>query len=113
MTNKFNQKIISREQLIDWFQSGCKKKELWRVGTEHEKFAYNYLKEKKTYSPIAFEGKEGIESLLKELASHGWEKVYEKNRIIALKKDKQSITLEPGGQIELSGAPLKLSLIHI
>ena len=107
MTSQVNQKVINKEQLIEWFQLGCKKKELWRVGTEHEKFAYNYVKEKNTYSPIAYEGKEGVESLLKELAIYGWKKVYEKNRIIALKKDKQSITLEPGGQIELSGAPLK------
>ena len=107
MTSQVNQKVINKEQLIEWFQLGCKKKELWRVGTEHEKFAYNYVKEKNTYSPIAYEGKEGVESLLKELAIYGWEKIYEENRIIALKKDKQSITLEPGGQIELSGAPLK------
>ena len=107
MTNLVNNKVIFKEQLIEWFESGCKPKKDWRVGTEHEKFAYNFSKEKNVYLPLTYEGIGGIKSFLEEIARHGWEKVFEKDKIIGLKNNKQSITLEPGGQIELSGAPLK------
>ena len=77
------------------------------VGTEHEKFAYTFSKTKNKYIPLSYEGKIGINSFLRALTKFDWEPVYEENNIIALKKNLQSITLEPGGQIELSGAPLK------
>ncbi len=103
-----NIKIIQdKEQLIDWFKSGFKKKRDWMVGTEHEKFAYTFSKTKDKYIPLSYEGKIGINTFLRELTKLGWNPIYEENNIIALKKNLQSITLEPGGQIELSGAPLK------
>ncbi len=77
------------------------------VGTEHEKFAYTFSKDKNKYTPLSYNGKNGINTFLTELSKFGWEPVYEDKNIIALKKKLQSITLEPGGQIELSGAPLK------
>ena len=107
MTSKEHNTIKNKQMLTQWFKEGCKEKDEWRVGTEHEKFAYNYLKNKNSYVPISYNGKEGIESLFEELAIHGWEKIYENKKVVALKKNKQSITLEPGGQIELSGAPLR------
>ena len=100
-------KIEDKEQLINWFKSGCKKKSDWMVGTEHEKFAYTFSKNKNKYIPLTYDGKIGINSFLRELSKFGWDPVYEKKNIIALKNKLQSITLEPGGQIELSGAPLK------
>src|SRR5688572_19128522 len=76
----------------------------WRIGTEHEKFAFY----RDTLEPVPFEGERGIGALLDALADkYGWERVKEGANTIALKQDKASITLEPGGQFELSGAPLE------
>ncbi len=76
----------------------------WRIGTEHEKFGFY----KKTRTPVPYEGPNGIGALLNGLADRfGWTKIYEGENVIALEKDRASITLEPGGQFELSGAPLE------
>jgi len=76
----------------------------WRIGTEHEKFAFY----RDTLEPVPYEGARGIGALLEKLAlKHGWERVHEGENIIALKQDNASISLEPGGQFELSGAPLE------
>ena len=99
--------IEDKEQLIQWFKEGYKSKDHWMVGTEHEKFAYTFSKKKKKYVPLSYFGTNGISTFLNELSKNGWLPVYEKKNIIGLKKNRQSITLEPGGQIELSGAPLK------
>ena len=99
-------KIYSVNQLHDWFTEGAKEKEDWKVGTEHEKFAYLFSKNSKQYVPLKYLGKPGIESFLIEISKHGWTTILDKNKVIGLKKGKQSITLEPGGQVELSGAPL-------
>ena len=99
--------IKSKEQLVEWFKLGNKNKKDWKVGTEHEKFAYNFSKQKNIFTPASYESLNGIESFLNEISKFGWEKVIEEGKVIGLKKDKQSITLEPGGQIELSGAPLE------
>ncbi len=99
--------IESKEQLVEWFKLGNKNKKDWKVGTEHEKFAYNFSEQKNIFTPADYESINGIGSFLDEISKFGWEKVIEEGKVIGLKKDKQSITLEPGGQIELSGAPLK------
>jgi len=76
----------------------------WRLGTEHEKFAYSLDGQK----PLSYEGSNGISAFLKGLQKFGWEPVLEGDNVIALRqKNKGSITLEPGGQLELSGAPLE------
>jgi glutamate--cysteine ligase len=76
----------------------------WRIGTEHEKFAFY----RDSYEPVPYEGERGIGTLLNALAdNYGWERTYEGENVIALTQDKASITLEPGGQFELSGAPLE------
>ena len=98
--------ISDRRKLIEWFEHGCKSASDFKIGTEHEKFVYI----DDTLSPVGYEGETGIKRILQSLAHLGWEEVYEKTNLIALKKNKQSITLEPGGQLELSGAPL--SNIH-
>ena len=102
-----NTSIHSKEQLIEWFKLGNKKKQDWRVGTEHEKFAYNYSEHDNIFSPVSYDSKNGIREFLMEFSNFGWNHILEDGKVIGLKKDKQSITLEPGGQIELSGAPLK------
>ena len=99
--------IESKEQLVEWFELGNKNKKDWKVGTEHEKFAYNFSEQKNIFTPADYESLNGIGSFLNEISKFGWEKVIEEGKVIGLKKDKQSITLEPGGQIELSGAPLE------
>ena len=95
--------VLKKEDLINWFEEGCKPKELFRIGTEHEKFVYKI----DGLQPVSYDEASGIRNILKKLVSYGWEEVNEEGNLIALKKDKQSITLEPGGQLELSGAPLE------
>ena len=95
---------LSKENLIEKLSSGCKNKDDWRIGTEHEKFGFK----KKDLSPINFND---IQNIFLNLSSRfNWIKIEENGNIIGLKKNKSSITLEPGGQIELSGAPLKVYL---
>jgi len=93
---------IRREQLADPFRAGCKPPDAWRIGTEHEKIGFCT----DSLRPIPYEGERSIRRLLEELAAHGWEPVLENGLPIALQRDHASITLEPGGQLELSGAPL-------
>ncbi|AUG51895.1 glutamate--cysteine ligase [Thalassospira marina] len=96
--------IESRAQLLEWFESGCKPKRDWAIGTEHEKFAFT----REDLRPIPYEGERGVKALLNALAERfDWDPILENGKVIALSKDKCSVSLEPGGQIELSGAPLK------
>lgn len=96
--------ITDKEPLVAYMESGCKPKEDWRIGTEHEKFAYRIG----DLSPLQYEGECGIRALLEGLEQFGWQPVLENGNPIALSKpDGSSITLEPAGQVELSGAPLK------
>ncbi|MDB9972072.1 glutamate-cysteine ligase family protein, partial [Alphaproteobacteria bacterium] len=94
---------LNKTDLIKWFEDGCKPKSLFRIGTEHEKFVYKL----DTLKPVSYSEASGIKNILKSLTRFGWQEVHEEGNIIALKKENQSITLEPGGQLELSGAPLK------
>ncbi|MDH5188554.1 MAG: glutamate--cysteine ligase [Rhodospirillaceae bacterium] len=93
--------IENRNRLVEYMASGCKPKSEWRIGTEHEKFAYHL----DTLRPLEYEGENGIKTLLEKLTRFGWQKVEEEGKLIALKLDDGcSITLEPAGQVELSGA---------
>ena len=98
----------SRDDLVAWIAAGEKPKEAWRIGTEHEKFVF-YTE---TLTPVPYEGERGIRALMEHLmARYDWVPIYEGDNIIALKRpDGQpggTISLEPGGQFELSGAPLR------
>ena len=98
--------LENRAQMIDWFSQGCKPREDWRIGTEHEKFAF-YTEDN---SPVPYEGVNGIEALLKGMqAELGWEAILDEGRIIGLAggDGEGAISIEPGGQFELSGAPLE------
>ncbi len=98
--------IKSRDQLVATLESGCKPKSEWRVGTEHEKFGF-YLAD---HAPVPYEGPQGIRRLLEAMEGLlGWHPIEDDGRIIGLTDplDLGAITLEPGGQLELSGAPLK------
>ena len=94
--------ITDKRQLVAYLEAGCKPRERWRIGTEHEKFAYDL----DDYRRLPYEGEKGIRALLEGLTRFGWERVEENGHLIALTKGQASVTLEPGGQVELSGAPL-------
>ena len=95
--------ITHRDQLVAVLASGEKPRGDWRIGTEHEKFGFRL----DDLRPAEFDGERGIEALLRGLARFGWAPVEEHGRVIALLKDDASVTLEPAGQLELSGAPLE------
>ncbi len=100
---KASPEITSKQQLIDYVASGETPRDEWKMGTEHEKFCYKTADN----SPLSYEGEVGIKALLEAFRDRfNWEPVLEGDHIIALKKDGASITLEPGGQFELSGALL-------
>jgi glutamate--cysteine ligase len=91
-------------QLLEYFRDAETPREDWRVGTEHEKVGV-YAD---TGDRVPYEGPYGIAKLLDKIAAAaGWDPVLENGRSIALLHDGASVTLEPGGQIELSGAPLR------
>ena len=100
--------ISSRDELVAYLEAGCKPKSDWRIGTEHEKFGFY----KRSHAPVPYDGDRGIRALLDGLQDRfGWDSVTEKGNIIALsRKDCPKggvISLEPGGQLELSGALLE------
>ncbi len=97
--------ITGRDQLVGWFESGCRTPDAWRIGTEHEKLVFRLS----DLSRPSYEGPDGIGALLRGLAERfDWEPVLERGNVIALRDDAcGSITLEPGGQFELSGAQLE------
>ncbi len=95
--------ITSKDDLVNFIADGVKPKSEWRIGTEHEKFGYNL----KTFQPLPYDGKPGIRAMLEGMKRFGWEGIYEGEYIIGLKQAGGAISLEPGGQFELSGAPLK------
>ncbi|MDZ4094902.1 MAG: glutamate--cysteine ligase [Paracoccaceae bacterium] len=93
-------------ELADWMAAGCKPKDKWRIGTEHEKFVFFT----ETLEPVPYEGKRSIRALLEGMAMMlGWEPIIDAGKIIGLVEPTGhgAISLEPGGQFELSGAPLE------
>ncbi|MCB4454754.1 glutamate--cysteine ligase [Leisingera sp. McT4-56] len=96
--------IERHEQLAQYLADGCKPKEDWRIGTEHEKFGFC----KDTLKPLPYAGERSILAVLEGLRDgHGWAPLTEGENLIGLTKDGANISLEPGGQLELSGAPLE------
>ena len=91
-------------QLAGYLEAGCKPKDDWRIGTEHEKFGYC----KDTLKPLPYDGERSIHTMLSGLRDRfGWSEVTEDGKLIGLEKAGANISLEPGGQLELSGAPLE------
>ncbi|MEE9313437.1 MAG: glutamate--cysteine ligase [Rhizobiaceae bacterium] len=98
--------IENRDQLVSAFSDGCKPKDKWLIGTEHEKFGFY----KECFSPVPYEGGRGIKALLEGMQKRtGWDPIVDAGNIIGLvaSDGMGAISLEPGGQFELSGAPLK------
>ncbi|THD67112.1 glutamate--cysteine ligase [Phenylobacterium sp.] len=93
---------LTFEDLVAWFDKGSKPKDQWRVGAEHEKFVFRLG----THEPVPYEPN-GIKALLDGMTRFGWTPVMEAGHVIALERGKANVSLEPGGQFELSGAPLE------
>jgi glutamate--cysteine ligase len=95
--------IETRDQLISVFSKGEKPRERWRIGTEHEKFVYRTA----DHRAPSYDEPGGIRDLLTGLTRYGWEPVMEGDTMIALSGPDGAVSLEPAGQLELSGAPLE------
>lgn len=96
--------VESVGQLVAYLEAGSKPKAQWRIGTEHEKFGYC----RDSLKPLPYFGERSVSRLLEGFRECcAWEPVFEGDNVIALKKGGESISLEPGGQFELSGAPLE------
>ncbi|MBL0404794.1 glutamate--cysteine ligase [Microvirga aerilata] len=97
--------IGARSELVEWIASGEKPRETWRLGTEHEKVPFY----KADSTPVPYEGGRGIRALLEGMQERtGWAPIIEDDHPIGLADEEGggAISLEPGGQFELSGAPL-------
>jgi glutamate--cysteine ligase len=96
--------IEHRGQLAEYLASGCRPEAEWRIGTEHEKFGYDLERR----LPLPYEGACSIRAMLEGLRDRfGWSEVREAGRLIGLENDGANVSLEPGGQLELSGATLE------
>ncbi len=94
--------VTHKRQLVSWLETGGRTPDRWRIGTEHEKFLFD----RETLRPLPYEGESGIKALMEELQAFKWQPVMEGETLIGLKRNDEAISLEPGGQFELSGAPL-------
>ncbi|MDK9695950.1 MAG: glutamate--cysteine ligase [Siculibacillus sp.] len=97
--------IESSDALVAWIEAGARPRDRWKLGTEHEKFPFR----RADLAPVPYGGEAGIRALLDGLrAGGGWEPIFDGDAIIGLADDQGggAISLEPGGQFELSGAPL-------
>lgn len=94
--------IENRDQLVAPMAAGEKPKEQWRIGTEHEKLVYC----RESLKAVSYEQSCGIRDILLNLQRFGWEPVEENGHVIAMRGDDGTVSLEPAGQLELSGAPL-------
>ena len=97
--------VESRDDLVAWLEAGCKPPETFRVGAEHEKFLFY----RSDLSPVPYEGPRGVGALLEGMRqSLGWAAIEDDGKLIGLYDEHGggAISLEPGGQFELSGAPL-------
>ena len=99
--------IGDTRELAAYFEAGSKPAADFRIGTEHEKFGFRLPGAPQgaafaapPYAP------DGIEAMLAGIAGLGWEEILDQGQLIGLKKDGESVSLEPGGQFELSGAPV-------
>jgi glutamate--cysteine ligase len=96
--------ITDHAQMAQYLADGCKPKQDWRIGTEHEKFGYC----QDTHLPLPYDGPRSINAILSGLRDEfNWAPVEENGYLIGLEKDGANVSLEPGGQLELSGAPLE------
>lgn len=103
--------IADRAELVEYLAAGAKPAADWRIGTEHEKFGFRLddpgSSPDQAFRPPTWEGEHGIGALLQGMTRFGWQPVSEDGKLIALTRDGASVTLEPAGQLELSGATVE------
>src|SRR6188472_416381 len=102
-TSESHRMVDSRDDLLSVFAKGEKPAERWRIGTEHEKFVYRCA----DHGAPSYDEPGGIRDLLNGLTQFGWQPVRENGNVIALSGPDGTISLEPAGQFELSGAALE------
>ena len=102
--------IASVRQLAEHIAAGCKPRAAWRIGTEHEKFGFRRLVPGVSGPDLSYEppgyAPDGIRSVLDGIAARGWTPISDAGAVIGLGRNGASVSLEPAGQLELSGAPL-------
>lgn len=104
MATEQEELLESKSQLLNYFYNAGKPKSEWRVGSEYEKFFIGYP----GFKSLEYEGREGVRSLFNGLKEKfGYTPEMEDENVIALMRSGESVSLEPGGQIELSGKPMK------
>ena len=97
-----DREIDGPDLLAEWLEAGCKPRSAWRLGTEHEKFGFT----QPDLKPLPHDGTRSITAVLEGLQQFGWQPVTEGDALIGLEDEEGcSVSLEPGGQLELSGAP--------
>jgi glutamate--cysteine ligase len=101
--DSYSRPIESRADLLSEFEKGEKPQENWRIGTEHEKFVYRMA----DHRAPSYDEPGGIRDLLSGMTEFGWRPVVENSNVIALSGPDGTISLEPAGQLELSGAALR------
>ncbi|HLJ63777.1 MAG TPA: glutamate-cysteine ligase family protein, partial [Stellaceae bacterium] len=95
--------VTDKRQLVEYLAQGAKPASKWRIGTEHEKFVFR----RSDLRRAPYDGPDGIRAVLEGLRRFGWAPVLDQGNVIALSREGASVSLEPGGQFELSGAPLE------
>src|SRR4051794_18476873 len=97
--------ITSVRQMADYLAAGCKPADQFRIGTEHEKFGFRVS----DGAPPPYQSADGasIRAVLEGLVQAGGSPIFDGENIIGLKQGDASVSLEPAGQLELSGAPLE------
>ena len=97
--------MLKKDDLVDYFIKGIKNKDDLKIGVEHEKFVLN----SKNLNQLSYDEPNGIKDILQKFIKNGWKPKYDdkNNTVIAIERFGENITLEPGGQVELSGAQLK------
>jgi glutamate--cysteine ligase len=103
VTTLDERRIESREQLIAPIEAGEKSPDRWRIGTEHEKLVYKTS----DHRAPSYDERGGIRDILLALREFGWEPVEEAGRVIAMSGEDGTVSLEPAGQLELSGAAVE------
>jgi glutamate--cysteine ligase len=96
--------IESVRQLAELLEAGARPRAEYRIGTEHEKFGF-FVDGPNRFAPPPYEPN-GIRAMLEGIAARGWEPILDQDNLIGLKRNGESVSLEPGGQFELSGAPV-------
>lgn len=102
MADKAAHDPLTKADLVAYLEEGCKPPEQWRIGAEHEKFIFRHGDHRR----VPYEGPDGVRVILSGFERFGWTPVLEGDHPIALERGGAAISLEPGGQFELSGAPL-------